>query len=474
MASIREFRLPDLGEGLEEGEILEWFVAVGDDVALNQTLVEIETAKASVEVPCPFAGRVVELIGATGEVLPVGTVILRIDVASAGASQDPDQPGDGTSDAAEGHTQPDRPTTGRTGLDAEKEPQPLVGYGQTAQASAGRWRGASPSQAQATDGPLSSSDREAAPRPQVAPGRPLAKPPVRKRARELGIDLAALAPGSGPRGEVTRADLERAPAAASAVEETASAIPALDTVPSAIGFRGYFLGQRIAVRGARKHIAEKMARSRSEIPFASCSREVDLTGLLGLRERLNNIAGSEGQETRVTPFAVIMRATVAALRRFPILNSTFDADAQEIRIHDTIDLGFAVDSEHGLFVPVIREAEKKSTMSIAAELLVLAERARDGRLSPSDISGGTFTISNYGAFGNDDGEPIINHPQAAILGVGAIRPRPWVVDGEIVVRDIATLRLVFDHRVCDGGEAGRFVSHLGDLCEDPAGILLHS
>jgi 2-oxoisovalerate dehydrogenase E2 component (dihydrolipoyl transacylase) len=479
MASIREFRLPDLGEGLEEGEILQWLVQEGDDVALNQTLVEIETAKAVVEVPCPFAGRVVELIGSTGEVLPVGTVILRIDVAASDAGTSPDQPSAGAAPTAAERAATE-PTTG-TGLDADKEPQPLVGYGQTASAAGGRWRGSSSAPAPAAPAATVPTPAPApAPAPAVptAPAgdrsRPLAKPPVRKRARDLGIDLATIAPGTGPRGEVTRADLERAVADAPAQATPASAVPDRSALSPEAGFRGYFLGQRIAVRGVRKHIAEKMTRSRSEIPFASCSRDVDLTELLAMRERLNRIAGSEGHAVRVTPFAVILRATVAALRRFPILNSTFDAQAQEIRIHDTIDLGFAVDSEHGLFVPIIRQAERRSTLGIAAELLVLADRAREGRLAPQDITGGTFTVSNYGAFGNDDGEPIINHPQAAILGVGAIRSRPWVVDGEVVVRDIATLRLVFDHRVCDGGEAGRFVNYLGELCEDPAGMLLHS
>lgn len=463
MATIREFQLPDLGEGLEEGEILQWLVQVGDDIALNQTLVEIETAKAVVEVPCPFAGRVVELIGSTGEVLPVGTVILRIDV---GASE----PAGATSSAG-------------TGLDAAEEPQPLVGYGQAARAAGGRWRVAAPAPASAAPVPAPAPASAPAPAPVTTPvatpGRPLAKPPVRKRARELGIDLASIAPGTGARGEITRADLERASSGTPSPSVQATTVPvARDSDGSGslveVGFRGSFLGQRIAVRGVRKHIAEKMMRSRDEIPFASCSRDVDLTDLLALRERLNGMAASEGQATRVTPFALILRATVAALRRFPILNSTFDAEAQEIRIHPSIDLGFAVDSDHGLFVPIIRQAEQRSTLSISSELLELADRAREGRLAPADITGGTFTVSNYGAFGNDDGEPIINHPQAAILGVGAIRARPWVVDGGIGVREVATIRLVFDHRVCDGGEAGRFVSYLGDLCEDPTSLLLHA
>lgn len=459
MATIREFQLPDLGEGLEEGEILQWLVQVGDDVTLNQTLVEIETAKAVVEVPCPFAGRVVDLVGSTGEVLPVGTVILRIDVGGSAAAG-------ATADAG-------------TGLDADEEPQPLVGYGQTAKAAGGRWRAAAPAPAPApvaatAPAPAPVPAPAPGPAPAVTPGRPLAKPPVRKRARELGIDLASIAPGTGARGEITRADLERAASGSQVPNGPALQVSDGGGSPVETGFRGSFLGQRIAVRGVRKHIAEKMTRSRAEIPFASCSRDVDLTDLLALRNRLNRMAGSEGHTTRVTPFGLILRATVAALRRFPILNSTFDAEAQEIRIHPSIDLGFAVDSDHGLFVPIIRQAEQRSTLSIASELLALADRARDGRLAPSDITGGTFTVSNYGAFGNDDGEPIINHPQAAILGVGAIRSRPWVVGGEVSVRQVATLRLVFDHRICDGGEAGRFVHHLGELCEDPTGMLLHA
>jgi len=295
--------------------------------------------------------------------------------------------------------------------------------------------------------------------------RPRAKPPVRRLARDLGIDLASVT-GSGPGGIITREDV--------------TAYAAAYAASGSFGFRGRRPGEIEVVRGVRRRIMDKMEVSRREIPAASCTREVDLTRLWELRGDLTRQARGDGLDVRITPFTVIMRATVIALRRFPTLNARLvgrDPDAGaagEVHLLEDVNLGVAVDTNRGLVVPNIKRAQDLSLVELAARGARLASQARDGSIEPADVTGGTFTVNNYGAFGNDDGDPILNHPEAGILGVGAIRERPWVVDGELAVRRVATLRLAFDHRVCDGGEAGRFVTYVATLCEEPSRILLYA
>jgi 2-oxoisovalerate dehydrogenase E2 component (dihydrolipoyl transacylase) len=487
--SIRDFKLPDLGEGLEEGDVVAWHVEVGDVIELNQTVAEIETAKAIVEVPSPFAGTVVERMGEVGDTLAVGSVFLRVDtdVSTPSGGGDAGTPPSAADDAsaedlevtvdagpAEDLEQ-ERPSTG---LDAESEPQPLVGYGQRGDTRRRR-RGAgglAPAAAAAT-----------------APARVLAKPPVRKLAKDLGVELAAIAPGSGPDGVITRDDV-RAAADGGAVTTAPAPAPAVTgpsgngaapAVPSterggavAAGFRGRTPGDVEPVAGIRKRIVEKMELSRRTIPEATCSREADVTDLWQLRRDLTAAAAEDGHDVKVTPFAVVLRAVVVALRRFPTLNASMvgrdGSNPGEIHLHEAIHLGFAADTDRGLVVPVIRDAHRLTTLQIAAELNRLATAARDGKLTPAEMSGGTFTVSNYGAFGNDDGDPVINHPEGALLGVGSMRERPWVVDGQLAVRRTCRFTLAFDHRLSDGGEAGRFVTYVGDLCEQPTRLLLHA
>jgi len=468
--TVKDFKLPDLGEGLEEGDIVAWRVAEGDVIELNQTVADIETAKAVVAVPSPFAGRVVELVGEVGDTLEVGSVFVRIDtdVDAGGVATDAD---DGDAAAAA-----PRPSSG---LDADEEPQPLVGYGQ---GKAGgtrrrRHRGAAAEQdaAPAEDAPI------------------LAKPPVRKLAKDLGVDLAAIAPGSGPDGIITRDDVqaaaddtsapEAAAPAASEVAAPAAPEPAPASAPVrpgelTLGFRGRVPGEVEPIRGIRKRIVEKMETSRREIPAASCSREIDVSRMWDLAKDLTADARDQGLDVKVTPFSIVMRAAVLGLRRFPTLNARIVGrqgdEPGEIHLLEHIHLGFAADTDHGLMVPNIKDAHTRSLVEISAELADLAGRARDGSIGPGALTGGTFTVNNYGAFGNDDGDPILNHPECGILGIGAMRERPWVVDGELTIRRTATLRLAFDHRACDGGEAGRFVTYVGDLCEQPSRILLHA
>jgi 2-oxoisovalerate dehydrogenase E2 component (dihydrolipoyl transacylase) len=478
VAEVRDFRLPDLGEGLEEGEIVAWHVEVGDVIELNQVIADIETAKAVVEVPSPFAGRVVERLAEVGQSLQVGDVLVRVEATDAAGEA-----------AAEGETPPgeDEPPSGNeqatqtSVLDAEEEPQPLVGYGQGKAGPPRRRRrrgggGATPQEPAAT--------------------KPLAKPPVRKLAKDLDIDLADLAPGSGDGGVITREDvLAAADAPAATIGAPAAPAPAAAAAPgeatgaegeaAGIGFRGRRPGEVEPMRGIRGRIAARMETSRRDIPEATCSRDADLTELWELREDLSELARSQGFEVRISPFAVVLRATVIALRRFPTLNARIEGrdgdEPGEIHLLEPIHLGVAIDTERGLLVPVIHDAHQRSLLELALALEELAEGARAGTLSPRQLTGGTFTVNNYGAFGNDDGDPIINHPEAGILGVGAIRERPWVVHphgddapGEIAVRRVARFTLAFDHRVCDGGEAGRFVTHVADLCERPARLLLHA
>ena len=503
MPDIKDFKLPDLGEGLEEGEIVDWHVEVGDQIELNQTVADIETAKAVVAVPSPFAGKVVEKVGEIGETLEVGSVFLRIDVGVEGGEvadeaatsddgvavePEAEPAAAGAAAAAEVGEPAAAAQQPSSGLDADEEPQPLVGYGQGKSGSVRRRRRGSGVAPDDGNG--------------QGPTKPLAKPPVRKLAKDLDVDLAAIAPGSGPDGVITRDDVHAAAAAAPAAAPAAAApaaqpgsapdgaaaapAPAAPAAAAPVlsaaavgekpvaGFRGRTPGEVEQIRGVRKRIVEKMELSRRDIPEATCSTDADLTELWQLRKVLTEQARDEGFDVKITPFVLVMRATVLALRRFPTLNARIDRDANEIALLEHINLGVAADTDRGLMVPNIKDAQSKSTLQLALELAELAGKARDGSITPGELTGGTFTVNNYGAFGNDDGNPIINHPEAGILGMGVIRERPWVVDGELAVRRVARFTLAFDHRICDGGEAGRFVTYVADLCESPSRTLLHA
>lgn len=430
MTSIRELELPDLGEGLEDAEIVQWHVEVGDVVELNQPVVDVETAKAVVTVPSPFAGTVVDRVGDLGETLDVGVVLLRVDIgADVGADVGPVSAVTGGADATRVAAAADADAvvlmtdSAPSGVDAP--PRPLVGYGTTTTAAPRR-------------------------------ARPRAKPPVRKLAKDLGVDLAVIVTGSGPEGTITRDDVH-------AAAERAVTPHVVDRRPGGVE----------PIRGIRKRIAENMERAHHEIPAASCSRDADFTRLWELRTALTQRARAEGSDVTITPFALVLRAVVVALRRFPGFNARIDRQAGEIHLLEQINLGFAADTDRGLVVPNIKDAHTRSTLELAQALTDLAQQAREGTIRPTDVTGGTFTLTNHGVFGTDDGRPIINHPEVAILGLGAIRERPWVVDGQLAVRRVGRFTLVFDHRVCDGRDAGRFVSEVVELCERPETLLLH-
>jgi 2-oxoisovalerate dehydrogenase E2 component (dihydrolipoyl transacylase) len=479
MANLKDFLLPDLGEGLTEGEIVSWLVAVGDVIDLNQPVAEIETAKAVVEVPSPFAGTVTTLHGEVGDEIEVGTPLVTIDleggsvapaeaVAPPAAAAPSGGPGVTPADAQTGDAVPAASAGGDQGTVADDggSGNVLVGYG-TGGGRSRRRRG------QPSPGPAAGGG-PAAGAPPGRPGRPLAKPPVRKLAKDLGVDLAQVR-GSGEGGTITREDVERAAAGNGHRAEADRGAAASDGVivtdtehhrlPSAPPNEE--LVDRIPVRGVRKVIAEKMTLSRQEIPEATTWVDCDATPLWRLRERLR----SSYPDERVSPLAILLRACVAGLQRFPELNASLDTDTNEIVVHRYVNLGFAAQTARGLVVPVIKGADRMSLIEIARELNRLAAAAREAKVTPDEMVGGTFTVSNYGSFGVDGGSAVINHPEAAILGVGRITDRPWVHKGKVKPRKVMQLSIAFDHRICDGGEAAGFLRFMADAVEDPTKLV---
>ncbi|MCX4472101.1 2-oxo acid dehydrogenase subunit E2 [Micromonospora sp. NBC_01655] len=450
------FLLPDLGEGLAEAEIVEWRVAVGDTVTVDQTVVEVETAKAVVDVPCPYAGRVVALHGAAGETRPVGQPLITI------------APPDGDGGEPAGHAtyrEEERAGSGNV----------LIGYG-TGHGGTGRRRrrprlavAPEPSAATPAEAPAPAPDPVAvAPasppvraHPAVAPAlapaagtgpRPalVISPIVRRLAREHGIDPASLR-GTGPGGVVRRADVEAALAAPA---------PRLAPVPDRPADEDLI----IPLTGIRRAIADKLSRSRREIPEVTIWVDADATALVETRRAIN--AATPDQPVSI--LALLARICLTGLRRFPQLNAQVDTEGQRIVQSRGVHLGIAAQTDRGLLVPVLRDAQRLTTRELSVALAETTAAARAGALPPARLTGGTFTLNNYGVFGVDGSTPIINHPEAALLGVGRIVDKPWVVDGQLAVRKVTQLSLTFDHRVCDGGVAGGFLRHVADCVEQPA------
>ena len=435
-----DFLLPDLGEGLEEAEVTAWYVRVGDQVAVDQIVAEVETAKAAVEVPIPFAGTVTALHAEPGTTVLVGAPLISVAVAA------PDSGRPGPQPAAV-------PDDGRPEPRAADEASGnvLVGYGtrpSPRRARGPRRRSVSASSAPApADAPAAAGSAAggSAPAPGLAVALartgpvPVISPIVRKLARQAGLDLARVA-GTGPQGLVLRCDVNQA-------------IAALGQPPAEI---------RIPIRGTRKAAAEKLTRSRREIPEATVWVDADAAGLLAARAEL----AAQAPQAPVSLLAVAARFALAGLRRYPELNAHIEGD--EIVIPAHVHLGFAAQTERGLVVPVVRNAHLMPARELAAALGRQTAAARAGRLAPADLTGGTFTVNNYGVFGVDGSAAIINHPEVAILGLGRIIDRPWVVDGQLAVRKVTELTLAFDHRVCDGATAGGFLRYVADRVESPA------
>lgn len=456
--SPREFALPDVGEGLTEAEILTWRVAVGDTVAINEILVDIETAKSIVELPSPYAGVVTAILVGEGETVPVGTPIIAIGGAEVAAPSD---------DA-----------DGEQSESSEPERQPtLVGYGVR---SGGSQRRNKVPVDFGTVVPLHVGDN---PRDR----RVLAKPPVRKLAKDLGIDLRDVR-ASGP--VITRADVEAHAAAHGAtnpVEPRPSEPTSTESVPvarqdSPAEFAQRFVSAapadvRLPVKGVRKVMAETMVRSAFSAPHATEWITLDVSRTVELVERLRADRAFAG--LRVSPTLIVAKAVCLAMRNSPMLNACWidgssPDDAGEVLVRGSINLGVAVATDRGLIVPNIPSAERLSMVEMAQELERVTQTAREGRVQPSEASGGTFTITNVGVFGVDAGTPILNTGESGILAVGAIQRRPWVADDDsIVARWVSTLAISFDHRVADGAEASRFLTDVADILRDPATALTY-
>ncbi|MFG3379116.1 dihydrolipoamide acetyltransferase family protein [Streptomyces sp. NPDC047999] len=494
MAKVLEFKLPDLGEGLTEAEIVRWLVDVGDVVAIDQPVVEVETAKAMVEVPCPYGGVVTARFGEEGSELPVGAPLLTVAV---GADRLEDA---GAAAASGGQSAPSGERAASSGgtASAETSGNVLVGYG-TGTPAARRRRlrpsalgavpaaASAPAAAPAPAAPAAATARNGSPGgvpPRAASGSsahhgvhgretvraaaegPVAviSPLVRKLARDNDLDLRRLT-GSGPDGLILRADVESALRAAEVAPPVAPTAPAAGR---ALGASALPTGaeERIPLRGVRGAVADKLSRSRREIPDATCWVDADATELLAARTAMNASGGE-----KISLLALLARICTVALDRYPELNSAVDTEAREIVRLPGVHLGFAAQTERGLVVPVVRDAHTRSAESLTAEFARLTDAAREGTLTPADLTGGTFTLNNYGVFGVDGSTPIINHPEAAMLGVGRIVPKPWVHEGELAVRKVVQLSLTFDHRVCDGGTAGGFLRYVADCVERPAVLL---
>jgi 2-oxoisovalerate dehydrogenase E2 component (dihydrolipoyl transacylase) len=435
----REFAMPDVGEGLTEAEIVSWQVQAGDDVTVNQVLCEIETAKAAVELPCPYAGTVGELLARPGETIAVGAPIIVIETAEAAATPAPAAADEAGAKIGE---------AGKDGRIAT-----LVGYGPRPGSVTRRPRRSTAA------APTSAPRAEPAPAPEPAAevaGNgadrapvPLAKPPVRKLAKDLGVDLRALT-GSGEGGVITRADVE---AATGAVTQGPAREPAVGGV------------RREPIRGVRKATAAAMVSSAFTAPHVTEFLAVDVTATMVLRDRLR--ATREYAEVKLTPLAFVAKAVCLAARRTPEVNASWDETAGEIVYYERVQLGIAAATPRGLIVPKVRDADTLTLQELAGALGELTATARSGRTPPADLVGGTFTITNVGVFGVDTGTPIINPGEAAILAVGAIKPTPWVVDGELAVRTVCQLSLSFDHRLVDGEQGSRFLADVGALLTDP-------
>jgi pyruvate dehydrogenase E2 component (dihydrolipoamide acetyltransferase) len=460
------FLLPDVGEGLTDGEVLRWLVNVGDEVVVNQPLVEVETAKAAVELPSPFAGVVAELRAAVGEVVPVGAPLISIDTGGAAA--------DAAVPATDSNTEQVAATETLTEPDpaaADEGSGPLlVGYGVVGSGTRRRRR---LGQAVRTDQPVRHGGAEVA----AAAARHVetvrAKPPVRRRAKELGVDLGSVTP-TGPEGSVTREDVEAAAGRAAQPEATAPTAPpqsATAPVPATrdeplVGTVSAVPERRIPVRGVQRRMAEAMVESAFTIPHVTEWVEVDVTRSTKLLRRLRDTPGFAGHH--VTPLLLVARACVQAVRRTPEINAYFDSDAEEVVVRDEVNLGIAVAGPRGLVVPHVPRADRLSLPELATALDELVRAAREDRLSPAQLSGSTFTITNIGVFGVDGGTPLINPGEGAILAAGAWRERAWVHKGKVRPRMVAQLTLSFDHRFIDGARGSRFLADVAALLADPA------
>ena len=447
--SVVDFPLPDVGEGLTEAEIVQWRVKVGDVVAINDILVEIETAKSLVELPSPFAGTIVALLAAEGETVPVGKSIIQVD--SEGGIPAPLHPAPEPAAAAPAKAAASKKAAAET---KTVTPEPvLVGYGSGGHATSRRGsRTAKPVAAAPTDSPTTTLVVY----PAAATGAVavLAKPPVRKLAKELGVDIQSVL-ATGSNGEVTRDDVVRQ-------SQVKTVFRNVETPEWPIEREEY-----IPVKGVRKAIATAMVKSKFEAPHVSVFVDVDATRTMDYVKRLK--ASPDFQGIRVSPLLVMARAVIWAVQRNPNVNSSWTD--KDIIVHHYVNLGIAAATPRGLIVPNVKEAHTLNMKQLALGLENLTVTARDGKTTVEDMSNGTITITNLGSFGVDTGTPIINPGEVSIVVLGAIKQKPWVVDGQIEARFVTTIGASFDHRVVDGDVASRFLADIASIIEEPALLL---
>ena len=501
--TVREFLLPDLGEGLTEAVIVAWSVAVGDEVEVDQGIVEVESAKSVVELPVPFAGIVEELCGEPGDTVRMGEPIIRVRTGDAApsteeprtaAASSPEEPRSGISKGADHLVAPDPADADSS----EYSGAVLTGYGlhrstaRLRRPEGGRFRNraaeaprvAAPCPEEPRSGAAVSCPEE--PRSGVAKGTapqpsndalldetrnsPVMSPLVRREAKAAGFDARHLV-GSGPNGLVVRADVERAAAALRAPEAPAlrdglrppQGADGADGLRPTQGSEPAAGDRRIPVEGMRALVAQHMAESHSSVPKATIWLDVDATPLMDLRAEL---LAATGEKFSLT--ALIARLVVAGLQQHPRLNSSYDEAAGEIVEHGEINLGIAAQTPRGLTVPVVHGAGRMNLRELRDGIGEIVQESGRGNVAPAKLAGGTFTLNNYGVFGVDGSAPIINLPEVAMLGLGRIKDRPWVVDGELAVRKVVTVSFVFDHRVCDGDAASAFLTYVTDRMERPA------
>jgi pyruvate dehydrogenase E2 component (dihydrolipoamide acetyltransferase) len=468
-ASVREFKMPDVGEGLTEAEILKWYVQPGDTVTDGQVVCEVETAKAAVELPIPYDGVVRDLHFPEGTTVDVGTAIISVDVGGGGAAP-AEQPAAEQPAAAEPAEEPKAAGSGRQPV--------LVGYGVATSSTRRRprkgpevpARQASPVIQAELNGHTPAAPAATAPAAPAAPAgteRPLAKPPVRKLAKDLGVDLTTVVP-TGPDGIITREDVHAAVASAvpAVPEPPAASAPAAAQAPAS-----YDTGRetRIPVKGVRKATAAAMVGSAFTAPHVTEFVTVDVTRTMKLVEELK--ADKEFAGLRVNPLLLIAKALLVAIRRNPDVNASWDEAAQEIVVKHYVNLGIAAATPRGLIVPNIKDAHAKTLPQLAESLGELVATARDGRTSPAAMQGGTVTITNVGVFGVDTGTPILNPGESAILAIGAIKPQPWVHKGKVKPRQVTTLALSFDHRLVDGELGSKVLADVAAILEQPKRLI---
>ncbi len=461
--SVREFKMPDVGEGLTEAEILKWYVQPGDTVTDGQIVCEVETAKAAVELPIPYDGVVRELHFPEGTTVDVGTSIIAVAVGDGAAAAAP---------AQEAAPEPAQASVADATAPAEEEKpqgrQPvLVGYGVATSSTRRRPRKSPGTPAQEASAAIQAEMNGHGP---VTRERPLAKPPVRKLAKDLGVDLATVVP-SGPDGVITREDVHAAvaPAPAEAPEAAPAAATSAPAAPAPAVSYDTARETRIPVKGVRKATAAAMVGSAFTAPHVTEFVTVDVTRTMKLVEELKQ--DKEFTGLRVNPLLLIAKALLVAIRRNPDINASWDEAAQQIVVKHYVNLGIAAATPRGLIVPNIKDAHAKTLPQLAESLGELVSTAREGRTSPAAMQGGTVTITNVGVFGVDTGTPILNPGESAILAVGAIKLQPWVHKGKVKPRQVTTLALSFDHRLVDGELGSKVLADVAAILEQPKRLL---